>query len=195
MPTAKRSVSTWWTPISKNLQLRVGRLLKAHGLKGAIKLELYTDSPNERFVPGAVLDLQVPETSPWFGKTVTVTELRWYNTSPVIFLEGIDDRNKAEELIKAILLVNADSKDLPAEEDAWYDHQLTGLNVVRDGVVIGQVIRVEHLPAQDRLVVKFEDREVFVPFVKAIVPEVNITAGTVTVTPPNGLFEELTEGE
>ena len=113
----------------------------------------------------------------------------------MIFLEGIDDRNKAEELIKAILLVNADSKDLPAEEDAWYDHQLTGLNVVRDGVVIGQVIRVEHLPAQDRLVVKFEDREVFVPFVKAIVPEVNITEGTVTVTPPNGLFEELTEGE
>jgi 16S rRNA processing protein RimM len=146
-------------------------------------------------VPGAVLDLQVPETSPWFGKTVTVTELRWYNTSPVIFLEGIDDRNKAEELIKAILLLNADSDDLPAEEDAWYDHQLIGLKVERDGQVIGQVIRVEHLPAQDRLVVQFEDREVFVPFVKEIVPEVNITTGKVTVTPPNGLFEELPEAE
>jgi 16S rRNA processing protein RimM len=137
----------------------------------------------------------VPETSRWFGKTVTVTELRWYNTSPVIFLEGIDDRNKAEELIKAILLVNADSDDLPAEEDAWYDHQLIGLKVERDGQVIGQVIRVEHLPAQDRLVVQFEDREVFVPFVKEIVPEVNITTGKVTVTPPNGLFEELPEAE
>lgn len=146
-------------------------------------------------MPGAVLDLQVPETSPWFGKTVTVTELRWYNTSPVIFLEGIDDRNKAEELIKAILLLNADSDDLPAEEDAWYDHQLIGLKVERDGQVIGQVIRVEHLPAQDRLVVQFEDREVFVPFVKEIVPEVNITTGKVTVTPPNGLFEELPEAE
>ena len=146
-------------------------------------------------MPGAVLDLQVPKTSPWFGKTVTVTELRWYNTSPVIFLEGIDDRNKAEELIKAILLLNADSDDLPAEEDAWYDHQLIGLKVERDGQVIGQVIRVEHLPAQDRLVVQFEDREVFVPFVKEIVPEVNITTGKVTVTPPNGLFEELPEAE
>lgn len=146
-------------------------------------------------MPGAVLDLQVPETSPWFGKTVTVTELRWYNASPVIFLEGIDDRNKAEELIKAILLVNADSDDLPAEEDAWYDHQLVGLKVERDGEVIGQVIRVEHLPAQDRLVVQFEEREVFVPFVKEIVPEVNVTTGKVTVTPPNGLFEELSEAE
>lgn len=142
-----------------------------------------------------MLDLQVPETSPWFGKTVTVTELRWYNTSPVIFLDGIDDRDKAEALIKAILLVNADTEALPTEEDAWYDHQLIGLKVQRDGEVIGQVVRVEHLPAQDRLVVKFEDREVFVPFVKEIVPEVNITTGTVTVTPPNGLFEELTEGE
>jgi 16S rRNA processing protein RimM len=137
----------------------------------------------------------VPEASPWFGKTVTVTELRWYNTSPVIFLDGIDDRDKAEALIKAILLVNADTEDLPSEEDAWYDHQLVGLKVERDGAVIGEVVRVEHLPAQDRLVVKFEDREVFVPFVKEIVPEVNITTGTVTVTPPNGLFEELHEAE
>ena len=137
----------------------------------------------------------MPEASPWFGKTVTVTELRWYNTSPVIFLDGIDDRDKAEALIKAILLVNADTEDLPSEEDAWYDHQLVGLKVERDGAVIGEVVRVEHLPAQDRLVVKFEDREVFVPFVKEIVPEVNITTGTVTVTPPNGLFEELHEAE
>ncbi|MEY4452811.1 MAG: hypothetical protein RIT51_489 [Actinomycetota bacterium] len=142
-----------------------------------------------------MLDLQVPESSPWFGKTVTVTELRWYNSSPVLFLEGIDDRTKAESLIRAILLVNADLEALPAEEDAWYDHQLVGLKVMRDGVEIGEVIRVEHLPAQDHLIVKFEDREVFVPFVKAIVPEVDVKAGTVTVTPPNGLFEELVEGE
>lgn len=65
--------------------------------------------------------------------------------------------------------------------------------MVRDGVELGEVIRVEHLPAQDHLVAKYEDREVFVPFVKAIVPEVDIKAGTVTVTPPNGLFEELVE--
>ncbi|MEI7420361.1 MAG: ribosome maturation factor RimM, partial [Actinomycetes bacterium] len=70
--------------ISSKTSLRVGRLLKAHGLKGAIKLELYTDAPNERFVPGATFNLQVPETSPWFGQTVTVKELRWYNAQPVL---------------------------------------------------------------------------------------------------------------
>ena len=84
----------------------MGRLLKAHGLKGAIKLELYTDSPNERFTKGAVLQLQVPEESPWFGKTITVQELKWFNTSPVLFLEGITERDQAEGLIKAILLID-----------------------------------------------------------------------------------------
>ena len=142
-----------------------------------------------------MLDLQVPETSPWFGKTVTVKELRWYNSMPVLFLEGVEDRTAAETLVRAIMLVNTDPTELPAEEDAWYDHQLVGLDIIRDGVTVGKVVRVEHLPAQDLLVVMVEDREVFVPFVKAIVPTVDIAAGSLTVTPPPGLFEELAEGE
>ena len=173
----------------------MGRLLKAHGLKGAIKLELYTDSPNERFVPGAKLKLQVPETSPWFGKSVTVSELRWYNQAPVIFLEGVDDRTAAESLIRAILLIDADTEALPQEPDAWYDHQLVGLKVIRDGAQVGVVARVDHMPAQDLLAVKTDSGEVLVPFVKAIVPAVDVVAGTVTVTPPLGLFEEIDADE
>lgn len=184
-------MSTWWTPISSKTKLRVGRLVKAHGLKGAIKLELYTDSPNERFAPGSVLELQVPESSPWFGKTVTVNELRWYNQAPVIFLKDVDDRTTAESLIKAILLVDTDVSALPVEPDAWYDHQLVGLKVLRDNQQIGQVIRVDHLPAQDLLAVETASGEVLVPFVKAIVPEVDIQAGSLTVTPPGGLFESI----
>lgn len=180
-------------PISSKTTLRVGRLVKAHGLKGALKLELYTDSPNERFVPGAVLELQVPETSPWFGKTVTVKELRWYNQAPVIFLEGIEDRNQSETLIKAILLVNAETATLPAEPDAWYDHQLVGLKVIREEVQVGTIARVDHMPAQDLLAIDTADGEVLLPFVKAFVPAVDIKAGTMTITPPGGLFEELPE--
>lgn len=190
---ARKFVLTWWTPISSKTTLRVGRLVKAHGLKGAIKLELYTDSPNERFTPGAVLDLQVPDTSPWFGKTVTVKELRWYNQAPVIFLEGIEDRDASETLIKAILLVKADTASLPTEPDAWYDHQLVGLKVIRDGVEIGQVARVDHMPAQDLLAVKTGDTEVLLPFVKAFVTNVDVTKCEVTITPPGGLFEELAD--
>ena len=172
-------------------ELRIGRLTKAHGLKGALKIELYTDEPEKRFVPGAVFTLQVPTASKWHGKTLELRELRWYNGHAVGFFEGVDDRSEAETLTKAILWVSQDVKELPAEEDAWYDHQLVGLDALRDGVSVGRVARVDHLPAQDLLAIATADGEVLVPFVKAIVPEVDLAAGTVTLTPPPGLFEEL----
>lgn len=174
-------------------QLRVGRLTKAHGLKGAIKLELFTDDPARRFVPGAVFTLQVPTGSPWHGKSLTLTELRWYNGHPVGFFEGVSDRSEAETLVKAILWIEQDSAEASPEEDAWYDHQLVGLAVHRDGEKVGTVARVDHFPAQDLLIVTTATGDVMVPFVKAIVPAVDIQAGIVTVTPPVGLFEELPE--
>lgn len=172
-------------------QLRVGRLLKAHGLKGALKLELYTDDPAKRFVPGATFSLQVPAASPWHGKTLELSELRWYNGHPVAFFEGVVDRTAAETLVKAILWIDADVASEEPEPDAWYDHQLVGLRALRDGVEVGEVVRVDHLPAQDLLAIKTAEREVLVPFVSAIVPTVDVEAGTLTLTPPAGLFEEL----
>jgi 16S rRNA processing protein RimM len=66
---------------------------------------------------------------------------------------------------------------------------------MRDGIPIGTISRVDHFPGQDLLVVKTESSEVMVPFVKEIVPEVDIDAGTITLTPPGGLFEELPDDE
>ena len=175
-------------------QLRVARLTKAHGLKGGIKLELYTDDPARRFLPGATFDLQVPTSSPWHGKTLELVELRWYNSHAVAFFAGVADRTAAEGLAKAILWVEHTEEDAP-EPDAWYDHQLIGLAVLREGEKIGEVKHVEHFPAQDLLIVKTKGREVMVPFVSAIVPEVDLAAGTLTVTPPPGLFEELAEAD
>lgn len=176
-------------------QLRVGRLVKAHGLKGALKLELYTDNPERRFVTGAEFTLQVPEASPWHGKSITVREYRVMNGNPVVFFEGVDDREGAEALVRAILWIDQDADE--PEDDAWYDHQLVGLDVVRDDTVIGKLVRVEHLPAQDLLIVKPASGgdEVMVPFVAAIVPAVDIAAGRVIVTPPAGLFEEIADAD
>lgn len=175
---------------SRDTQLRVGRLTKAHGLKGAIKVELYTDEPDKRFVPGAVFTLQVPEESPWFGKTLELAELRWYNEHPVAFFVGVPDRNAAESLIKAILWIDVDG-EAPTEDDAWYDHQLVGIAVERDGVKVGKVIRVEHMPAQDLLVISTAKGDVMLPFVKALVPSVDLEKGVVSITPPGGLFEDI----
>ncbi len=179
-------------------QLRVGRLVKAHGLKGALKLELYTDNPERRFVPGAEFTLQVPEASPWHGKTIAVREYRVMNGNPVVFFDDVEDRTAAESLVRAILWIDQDVDEV--EDDAWFDHQLVGLDVVRGETVVGRVVRVEHFPAQDLLIVDpvsatDGDREIMVPFVQAIVPTVDVAAGRVIVTPPPGLFEELPESD
>ncbi len=134
----------------------------------------------------------MPEGSTWFGKTITVRELRWYNNLPVVFFEGVEDRTAAEGLIKAILLVEQQTDQLPGEPDAWYDHQLVGLRVIRDGQEIGQVTRVDHLPAQDLLIIQTKEKEVLLPFVKAFVPKVDVENSSILITPPGGLFEELT---
>jgi 16S rRNA processing protein RimM len=182
-------------PSPKTSQVRVGRLTKAHGLKGALKIELYTDDPDKRFRPGAVFDLQVPTSSPWHGKTLELIEMRFYNGTPVGFFHGVADRTAAEGLVKAILWVDQDPAELPEEKDAWYDYQLVGLRALRDGVEVGRVARVEHFPAQDLLAITVGEREVLVPFVAAIVPAVDIAAGTVTLTPPPGLFEDLADDD
>ena len=186
---ARKYALMWWTVTSSKTKLRVGRLVKAHGLKGALKLELYTDSPDQRFRAGQELELQVPETSEWFGKTVKVAELRFYNQSPVLFLEGIQDRSQAETLVKAILLIETDLEQLPEDPEAWYDHQLVGLTALVGEEVVGKVIRVDHLPAQDLLAIETSNGEVLVPFVKQIVPLVDIKKGQIVLTPPAGLFE------
>jgi len=181
-------------PKPQRSELRVGRLTKAHGLKGALKLELYTDEPDLRFQPGAQVSLQVPTDSPWFGQQLTVKELRYYNNHPVVFFDGVDDRTAAESLSRAILWVEYDPEARPSEEDAWFDHQLLGLDVLRDDAVIGQIQRLDHLPAQDLIVVATNGGDVvLLPFVKQFVPEVNVDAGFIRVTPPGGLFEPLEE--
>ena len=156
---------------------------------------MYTDDPARRFSPGAVFQLQVPDASAWHGKTLALAELKWYNSHPVAFFVGIADREAAETLVKAILWIDQDADDAPPEEDAWYDHQLVGLTVIRDGVAVGTLSKVDHFPAQDLLTVTTSSGDVLVPFVKAIVSGVDIEAGTLTVTPPLGLFEQLPDDD
>ena len=178
-------------PRPERVELRVARLVRAHGLKGGLKLELYTDDPELRFTPGSDFSLQVPTDSPWRGKKITLESIREINSSPVAFFEGIEDRDAAESIVRAILWIEHDPEVTPRENNAWFDHELVGLDVVREGVTVGTIARLEHFPAQDLLVVDTPSGEVLVPFVEAFVPQVDIAARQVLITPPGGLFEAL----
>jgi 16S rRNA processing protein RimM len=96
------------------------------------------------------------------------------------------------ELAKSAVL-NVDSAEVPAPEDPdeFLDHQLVGLDVVTvGGEPLGKVLRIDHAPASDLLVVRMPDgRTGLIPFVSAIVPEVDVAGGRITVDPPGGLFD------
>lgn len=177
-------------PFAGEAGLRVGRLTKPHGLKGGIKLELYTDSPETRFVSGAKFHLQVPEDSPWFNRTLTMRELRWFNDSPVGFFTEITDRTAAESIVRAILWIDEATVAAGSEDNAWYHHELVGLEARSGDVALGTISEVQHMPAQDLLVVNTPTGAVLVPFVEAIVPRIDLEAGVVELTPPPGLFDD-----
>ena len=77
------------------------------------------------------------------------------------------------------------------EDDAWYPHQLTGLEAVTLlGEHLGTVTGMQPGAAQDLIIVDADGREVLVPFVSALVPEVNVDEGTMTIDPIPGLFDD-----
>jgi 16S rRNA processing protein RimM len=168
------------------LRLVVGRIGKAHGLRGEVTVEVRTDDPDLRFAPGAVL-----ETDPARRGPLTVASGRVQGGRLVLRFEGVEDRTAAEGLRNTMLIVEADPDELPDDPDEFYDHQLVGLRVVTvDGRDVGTVTEMLHLPTQDVFVVTRADgREALIPFVEEIVPDVDLDEQTVLVDPPEGLLE------
>jgi 16S rRNA processing protein RimM len=163
----------------------VGRIGRPHGVRGEVTVEVRTDDPDLRFVPGAVLRTDPAERGP-----ITITGVHWHSGTLLLRLEGVDSREAAEAVRNTELLV--DVADLPEIEDpdSFYDHQLVGLTArLPDDSVLGTVTAVRH-EAQDLLVVRrAEGREVLIPFVAAIVPTVDLDGSFVVVDPPEGLLE------
>ena len=170
------------------MQLVVGRIGRAHGVRGDLFVEPFTDEPEVRFAIGAKVNTSVTDVS---LKTLTVTESKWHSGKLILHFAGIDDRTAAEQLKGIELRADVDPLELPDDPDEFYDHQLIGLDVLYSDQVIGQVEQVLHLPAQDLLaVIKSDGSEVLIPFVKQIVPEVDLVNRKLIITPPPGLIND-----
>jgi 16S rRNA processing protein RimM len=167
------------------VQLVVGRIARAHGVGGEVSVDVHTDSPDERFQPGSVIDTEPADRGP-----LTVERARWHSGRMLVAFTGVSDRTAAEGLRNTLLVV--DSASSPAvDEGEYWDHQLVDLAAVgTDGSPLGTVTDVLHPPGGDLLVVRRPDGgELLVPFVHAIVPTVDLEARTVVVDPPDGLLE------
>ena len=167
--------------------LVVGRIGKPQGIRGEVTLQVRTDDPDTRFAAGAVLHTDPPERGP-----LTVAGARWHNSLLVVAFEGFEDRNAAETLRETMLQVDARTLPPPEDEDEFHDHVLRGMAAeLVDGSPLGEVADVLHLPHGDVLVVRRtgSDAEVLVPFVKAMVPVVDVAARRLQVDPPEGLLD------
>lgn len=161
----------------------VARIGKAHGLKGEVTVQVHTDSPQERFIKGAAF-----ATEPAARGPLTIRGARVHNGIQLLAFEEAPDRTAAEGLRGIKLLADAD--DL-VEDDAWYEEDLLGFDVVlEDGTKVGVVKGLESREVQDLLIVDgAEGYDILVPFVEEIVPEIDEEARCVTLTPPPGLLE------
>lgn len=181
--------------------LIVGRVVRPHGIRGEVVVDVRTDEPEERFAVGSVLitdptAVRRPKSedgapAPAVPEQLTVEAARWHQGRLLVAFDGIYDRDMAETLRGVLLCVDSGTVGTPDDPDEFNDFQLIGLTVVDTaGEVLGEVARIDHAPASDLLVLRRPDgRTALIPFVKAIVPEVDLAAGRVVVDPPGGLLD------
>lgn len=171
----------------------VARIGKPHALRGEVTVQLHTDDPQARLVPGAVFATRA-EVGSGVPRQLTLTTARVHRGIWLLGFEGIPDRTGAESLRGTrLLLPEPDESD----DEGWYEQDLVGLTArSSEGDVLGEVVALELGPAQDRLVLRRPDgEETLIPFVEAIVPEVDPSAGRLVINPPPGLLDPGASGE
>jgi 16S rRNA processing protein RimM len=165
-----------------------------------VSVELWTDEPARRFADGAVLQVRRPAGGPAPARpSVTVSSSRWHQGRLLVAFEQVADRTAAESLRGLELSVLVAPDERPADPDEYYDHQLIGLSVTTtDGLDVGVVADVMHSGAQDLLVVRRREGDraddALVPFVTALVPEVDLERRLLVVADRPGLLEPHDEG-
>jgi 16S rRNA processing protein RimM len=177
------------------IEVVVGRIGKPHGIRGEVTLDLRTDEPDRRFADGATLVVQKPAGSAFAHRSLTVARTRWHQTTLLATFEELTSRNDAEAARGVMLVASVDPDETPEDPDEFYDHQLVGLAAYDvDGRELGTVTAIAHGGAQDLLTVTTPDgHEGLVPFVKALVPEVDLAAGRLVVADRPGLVTPLEE--
>jgi 16S rRNA processing protein RimM len=181
----------------ETIEVVVGRIGKPHGVRGEVTLDVRTDEPERRFAVGAVLRAEPPRGSASRLTTLTVARARWHQTTLLVTFEEIADRNGAEAARGIVLHADIPADESPEDPDEFYDHQLVGLAAHDlDGAPLGEVTGLVHGGAQDLLTIRTPDgRDALVPFVKALVPEVDLEARRVVVADRPGLVTPLPDDE
>jgi 16S rRNA processing protein RimM len=164
----------------------VGRIARAHGIRGQVIVSLDTDFPEERFRPGAELFIERNGAI----QTLTLTSVRFHRDRPVIGIAGVETMSDAETLAGRELRVPVD-RLAPLPGGTFYRHDLIGCRVETPaGELVGTVENVEGTLSGSRLVVAGASRgEVLIPLVATICIAVDPAAKKIVIDPPEGLLD------
>lgn len=170
----------------------LGRLTKPHGVKGDIRVDYYADSAELLEKP---LMLRAGRLAP---RPVRIREWHLWKDQLILGIEGCNDRSAAEQLRGQELLI--DASFLPeAEEDEPYLRDLIGLSVrLRDGTIVGELEDIDFPAGQEMWSIRApkEDggAEILFPAVPEFVLDIDLSAQTATIDPPEGLLDLYREG-
>lgn len=174
--------------MSDIVNVRVGTVGRAHGLKGEVTMRVSTDEPERRLAPGAQVRVD--------RRPMVIAGARHHSGSLLVSFEGVHDRSAAEALSGADVWAAVLADEVPTADDEYYDRRLVGLAVHdHTGVRVGEITAVAHLPAHDSLVIRTADGDFQVPFVSALVPVVDLDAGEVHLADVGGLLGDADAGD
>jgi 16S rRNA processing protein RimM len=164
-------------------------VVRPHGLRGELVVEVRTDSPQERFAPGSVLVRTLPDGAA--AGALTVEAARPHSGRLLVRFAEAPDRDAVEALRGSRLLVDPTALPPTGDPDEFHVHQLEGLAAeLTDGTTVGTVREIMHGPGGEILVIARSDApDALVPFVREIVPTVDLDGGRVVLTPPDGLLD------
>ncbi len=161
------------------MRLLVGRIGRAHGILGEATIEVRSDDPDARFAVGEKLQSDA-------HGVLTVISGRVHNGILLLGFEGFNDRNAIEKLRNVLLYAEVDINEVRDEIDDYHVLQLIGCQAfLESGLLYGEVTDVINLPGQDLLAINANAQEVLIPFVRQLVPVVDVAAKRIVVVPPN----------
>jgi 16S rRNA processing protein RimM len=174
--------------------LAVGRIRRAHGVRGEVVVQLMTDAPDAIFAPGRRVFAGAPDGSRWRDPTshaeltFNITGVRPFQDGLLVTVDAIGDRNAADRWRNHTLLVPRDEL-APPSNDEVYEHELEGLAVLdTQGATLGAVSAWYRLPHGLLLDVTTPRGTVSVPYNERFVVKVDRAARTLTMDIPDDLF-------
>lgn len=169
--------------------LLLGRVLRPHGIRGELRVEVLTAHP-ERIVPEQRLYLGPDPSDVSAARLYTVAQSRRHQQYLILQLRGVSDRSAADLLREQYVMVALEDA-IPLEDDEYYLFQVIGLDVITaQGEALGRVIDVIETGANDVFVVRGPRGEVLLPVIDECVQDIDLDKGTITVHLMEGLLGE-----